>query len=243
MKNKILIIEPDMEQREALVNILTEENYFVITSNDAEKGLERIWNGKPDLVICSANLSRMTGIQFVSFLRTDARLKHIPIIMVSKPCPAQEIISFFNAGIDEHLFYNMEAEEIAARIRALLRRVYPVETSKQVYEYAGLRLNIDEHQVTVHNQNIVLTRKEFDLLKMLLSQPDKVLAIPTLLHSIWGYGKDIPTKTLQVHISRLRHKLGPVANRVKNFPGVGYAFSTDIVSPVRTGGEKCLRVF
>lgn len=244
MRNKVLIIESNTHKRSLLTRILTEGSYFVIAAIDAEKALERIVNSNPDLIICSQHLPGMSGTQFASFLRSDKRFKNIPLIMISEPCPVQEVISFLNAGVDEHLFYGTDSEELLARIRALVRRIYLAQETTVFYEYDGLTLNIDERCVTVYNHPIVLTRKEFDLLRMLISQPNKVLAIQTLLSSIWGYSKDISTKTLQVHISRLRNKLGPVAQSVKNFPGIGYAFSTNHNSNIKKliGDKNCQKV-
>lgn len=237
MRNKILVVEEAAGRRDALLTALTEGNFFVIPALNAEKALERIWKGSPDLILMAAQLSGMTSVQFAAYLRGDPRLRHIPVMLVSEPMPSQNVVTYFKAGVDDHVLYTTPPDEVFARIRALIRRVFPGEgegEDDRVYEFAGLVLRVAERLVSVQGRPVDLTRKEFDLLRALLGRPDKVMATAKLLSSVWGYDKDVSTKTLQVHINRLRQKLGPMASKIRNFPGIGYAFSTESREQQRT---------
>jgi DNA-binding response OmpR family regulator len=226
-----LLVESDPKKAEQLARLLTDGSYFVITTPSAEKALDRVWKAHPDMILISRQLEGMTALQFSAFLRGDKRLKRIPLVLLAEEMPTSELVSYFKSGIDDHIPDGMPAEEILARVRALLRRVYAGEDSEESFEHAGLTLRVDERRVMVDGRAVTLTRKEFELLKTLMSRPDKVIPSTQILSTVWGYGRDVSTKTLQVHVNRLRRKLGARGDVIRNFPGVGYAFSTEVARP------------
>lgn len=228
MKCKVLCVDNDLELVEVLKPTFEREGILTKGVESAEKALERLWDWKPDLLTVDLALPGISGLELCRIVRNDSRVRTLPIIVVTTKAERTDVLTAYEHGVDDFLVKPFDPRELLARIRAVLRRYDTQDHRPEIYEYGGLRLNVLQHTAQVDGATLSLTAKEFGLLHLLLKRRGYVLSRDYLLEYIWGYEAEVSTRTIDMHISRLRHKLGAEGNRlIETIEGVGY----------RLGGE------
>jgi len=224
MSQNILIIEDDADIAESLHYNLRREGYRVTIAESGEKGLRLALDEKapPSLIVLDLMLPGMSGLELCRRLRRETQTKTTPIIMVTAKAAEGDKITGLETGADDYIVKPFSLKELIARVRAVLRRAE--KESTDVYSDDKLTVDFDDMRVTCQGEDVKLTRKEFALLKHLIENTGRVAARQQLLDNVWGYSYFGDTRTLDVHIRRLRQKLGDCGGCVETVVGIGYRF-------------------
>ena len=224
---KVLLIEDEESLAEALVYQLSREGYDVEHTTDGLQGLDRFNTSGADLVLLDLMLPGMSGEDICKSIR---RASEVPIIMMTAHDADVDKIVGLELGADDYVTKPFNTRELLARIRAVLRRSAARAGLDRgaVLEGAGIRLDPDRFEVTVRGEPVHLPRKEFELLELLMENAGRVLTRETLIDQIWGPDYFGDTRTLDVHIKRLRSKFEPEPHEPRHLTtirGLGYKFN------------------
>jgi len=221
----LLFIEDDEAIRTALRLVLEDEGYEVAVAGDGETGLKMFSQIDPDLVLLDLRLPDISGFEVCRSIR---RTSITPVIMVTAQTDTSDLVNGFDAGADDYVTKPYSSRELIARIKAVLRRGITDDGSIQdqdLMEVGPVKLNIGKHQVSVNGSPVSLPLKEFELLEFLMRNSGRVLTRSQLIDRVWGGDYYGDTKTLDVHIKRLRAKIeADPANPVliQTIRGLGY---------------------
>jgi two-component system response regulator RegX3 len=223
----VLVIEDEESFIEALVVGLKREGFLVTVARDGLEGLELFERSRPDLILLDLWLPKKSGIDVCREIRTRSR---IPIIMVTAKSSEIDTVVGLEVGADDYVTKPFRLRELVARMRAVMRRAGSGEgaaTSGESIEIDGLTLDPERHEVHLRGEPVPLPLKEFELLELLMANAGRVLTRETLIDRIWGPNYVGDTKTLDVHIKRLRAKVedDPARPaRITTVRGLGYKF-------------------
>ena len=222
----VLVVEDEESFVEALTVGLRREGFRVEVARDGVEALDRFEAVHPDLVLLDVMLPTVSGIEVCRQIRTYSR---VPIIMVSARTSEIDVVVGLEVGADDYVSKPYRMRELIARIRATLRRAPQPEpvSSVQVIEVGPVRLDAERHEVFVRNKPVKLPLKEFELLEALLANAGRVLTRDSLIDRVWGPAYVGDTKTLDVHVKRLRSKIevDPAApTSIVTIRGLGYKF-------------------
>lgn len=223
MQQNILIVEDDADIAESLHYNLKREGFRPFVAESGEKGLRLALddNQPPSLIILDLMLPGMTGLELCRRLRRESMTEKTPIIMLTAKAAEGDRVLGLETGADDYVVKPFSVKEVIARIRAVLRRVETEESPK----YSDSRLDVDFADMRVAcGGEVKLTRKEFALLEYLIKNMGRVASRQQLLDNVWGYSYFGDTRTLDVHIRRLRQKLGDCGGCIETVVGVGYRF-------------------
>lgn len=190
---------------------------------------EELENKLPQLILLDIMLPDEDGLNILRRLRSDERYAHIPVIMATAKGTEFDKVKGLDCGADDYIAKPFGMLEIVARIKAVLRRCEGrgVQQAVQIIKRDNLEVNLEEHKVLVDGEEVVLTLKEFELLKKFLLHPGIVFSRDKLLNDIWGYEFTGETRTVDVHIRTLRQKLGSAGDLVETIRGVGYRMAAN----------------
>jgi phosphate regulon transcriptional regulator PhoB len=224
----VLVVEDEPDIRSLIVHHLEREGFRCRTAASGGEAMARVRSSLPDLMVLDLMLPGMDGLEVCRRLRADAATAALPIIMLTAKADEIDRIVGLELGADDYLAKPFSTKELVARVRAVLRRARPGETA-HVLTVGGVSLDTSRHAVSVGGRPVELTPKEFDLLHALLAAAGRVLSREHLLNRVWGYARadEIESRTVDVHIRRLRAKLGAEEHRIATIKGVGYRFETD----------------
>lgn len=228
MQTKVLVIDDEKDIVSLLRYHLEKSGFQCLEGMDGSTALRLVREHHPDLLILDLMLPGMDGLEICRLLRQDTSTARLPILMLTAKAEEVDRVVGLEVGADDYVVKPFSPRELVARVRAILRRAQePAELSvKRVGE-----LEVDEprHSVTVQGAAVELTAKEFGLLCALMRANGRVLNREQLLEGVWGYADaaEIESRTVDVHIRRLREKLGPEARRIVTVKGVGYRFDMD----------------
>ncbi len=224
MLQHILIIEDDADIAESLHYNFKREGFRSTIAESGEKGLRIALDDKstPTLIILDLMLPGMSGMELCRRLRREQLTEKTPIIMLTAKAAETDKIAGLDTGADDYIVKPFSVKEVVARVRAVLRRAEK-DTSPR-YEDKELLVDFDDMRVRCGSADIRLTRKEFALLEHLIKNLGRVATRQQLLDNVWGYSYFGDTRTLDVHIRRLRQKMGDCAGRIETVVGVGYRF-------------------
>ena len=228
MPADVLIVEDEPDIRNLIVHHLTRDGFRCRTAGSGAEALARVRAAAPDLVVLDLMLPEMTGLEVCRRLRADPTTAGVPIIMLTAKTDEVDRIVGLEMGADDYVAKPFSPKELVARVRAVLRRAHPAEAARPL-AVGTVRLDTSRHVVTVGGRPVELTPKEFDLLHALLDAGGRVLSREHLLNRVWGYARadEIESRTVDVHIRRLRSKLGPEERRIATIKGVGYRLETE----------------
>jgi two-component system response regulator RegX3 len=224
----VLVVEDEESFVEALTVGLKREGFLVHVATDGPEALRLFDEIQPDLVLLDVMLPRMSGIEVCRQLRTRSQ---VPIIMVSAKTSEIDTVVGLEVGADDYVPKPYRLRELVARIRAALRRAPQPEfdaDDTEAIDVAGVRLDPARHEVTVAGEPVVLPLKEFELLEVLLLNAGRVVTRDMLIDTVWGLHYVGDTKTLDVHVKRLRAKVedDPAhPRRIVTIRGLGYKFN------------------
>lgn len=224
MLQNILVIEDDADIAESLQYNFKREGYRVTVAESAEKGLRLALDEKqtPSLILLDLMLPGMSGTELCRRLRRETVTEETPIIMLTAKAAEADKIAGLDLGADDYIVKPFSVKEVIARVRAVLRRSEK-ETSPR-YEDPRIVVDFDDMRVICDGEDVKLTRKEFALLEHLIKNIGRVATRQQLLDNVWGYSYFGDTRTLDVHIRRLRQKMGDCGNNIETVVGVGYRF-------------------
>jgi len=225
MSNRILLVEDDERIRASMRLALEDEGYDVVEAGSGEAGLERFGDTPADVVLIDLMLPGMDGFECCRQLR---RTSAVPVIMVTARTDTHDVVAGLEAGADDYVTKPFVSKELAARIRALLRRARPVD-DPGVLTFGDVEVRPDEGMVTRLGEEVHCTRTEFRLLSELATNPGKVLSREQLLDRVWGYDYFGDGRLVDVHIRRLRTKIeaDPANPRhILTVRGMGYKLAS-----------------
>ena len=222
---KILLIEDDSNVCSFVKRGLTEEGFEVDVANDGQSGIELFSKNRHDLILLDIMLPSISGLEVCSKIRTFSQ---VPIILLTALGTAENVALGLNTGADDYLVKPFKFIELTARVKSLLRRMeFPVNSSSHeeiIYRYADIELNDTTKVVQRSGNSVQLTSTEFNLLKMFLSHPKRVLTRLEILEQVWGVDFDLGTNVVDVYVNYLRKKIDvdPASKLIHTVIGMGY---------------------
>lgn len=222
---KILAVDDEMAIRELLAATLKRSGYEVLLAADGREALELALEA--DLILLDVMLPELDGFEVCRRLKADRATQAIPIIMLTARLEEIDKVLGLELGADDYMTKPFSPRELVARIKAVLRRANPMETAEQRLTVGELTLDFSSYEARLAGEPLALTPKEFELLKLLVTNPSKAFSRDELLEKIWGYEYYGDTRTVDVHIRHLRMKLGDaerLSAAIETVRGVGYRF-------------------
>jgi len=226
MTEKILLVDDEEAIIESIEFALKQEGFDVVKAYDGQEALQKVQLEKPNLIVLDLMLPEVSGLEVCRILRRERN--EIPIIMLTAKGEEIDRVIGLEVGADDYLVKPFSLRELTARIRALLRRSKPADSESgniEIHQYEDLVMNLTEHKVSVRGKPVELSPKEFKILAMLMSSPNKVFSREDLLEQVWGLDFYGDTKTVDVHIRWLREKIESDASNpkyVQTVRGFGY---------------------
>lgn len=227
-KTRVLVVEDEPDIAGLIKHTLERGSGMdveIAASGDA--ALATAGEQPPDLVILDLNLPVISGLEVCRALRARSETAHVPIIILTARTGESDRVIGLDLGADDYVPKPFSVRELAARVRAVLRRgrADPApNASASVYRSRHFVADFDAVAVTVEGRPVRLTRREFELLRYLVENRNRVLSRDRLLERVWGYDRPVETRSVDVHVGRLRAKLGPVARQIETVVGLGYRF-------------------
>jgi two-component system, OmpR family, alkaline phosphatase synthesis response regulator PhoP len=220
---KILVVDDDPDIVELLEYNLQKEGYEVRTAHDGRKGLDIAREFRPDLILLDIMMPQLDGIETARMIRSDADLRDTYILFLTARSEEYSEIAAFEIGADDYITKPIKPRALMSRINALFRREAQKSDPGEQLDIAGLSIDRKNYSVTQEDKSIILPKKEFELLFFLAGSPNKVFSREELLQKIWGADIYVLERTVDVHIRKLREKLGD--GFIKTLKGVGYMFT------------------
>lgn len=216
----IYIVEDDESIREIESIALKNSNYIVSAFENAKEFYKKLDELVPDLILLDVMLPDESGYDIVRKLRKRPATQDIPIIMVTAKTTEMDMIKGFDGGADDYLKKPFSIMELITRVKALLRRTAKEEP--KLLKLDDLVIDHERHVVTVNNEPVDLTYKEYELLRLLMGSQGIVMTREVIMRSVWDTDFEGETRTVDMHIKTLRHKLGDYGSRIKTVRNVGY---------------------
>lgn len=218
----IYCIEDDESIRELIVYALNNNNFQAKGFEDWSQLSKELEKEKPNLILLDIMLPENDGYAILNNLRNNSKTKDIPIIMVSAKSSEFDKVKGLDMGADDYITKPFGVMELISRVNAVLRRTSRVKKDENILTIGNLSLDLDRRIVTVNNEEVNLTYKEFELLHYLLLNKDMVLSRDKLMLEVWGTDFEGESRTVDVHIRTLRLKLGEAGKYIKTIRNVGY---------------------
>ncbi|MEA1887249.1 MAG: response regulator transcription factor [Bacteroidota bacterium] len=220
----ILLVDDENDVREFLSYTLRKEGFVVYTAHDGYTGIKKAREVKPHLILLDVMMPGIDGIEACKKIRSDPEMSSIIICFLTARSEDYSQIAGFEAGGDDYIIKPVRPRVLSSRVNALLRRYWPVSednTGKvQVLGYCNLSLDREKFILHLDDKDIFLPRKEFELLSLLLTKPGKVFTRSEIFKKVWGEDIIVGDRTIDVHIRKLREKVG--SDIIKTIKGVGY---------------------
>ena len=224
-RHRVLIVEDEQDIAGLIKHTLErggETDAHIAASGDA--ALKAVTERVPDLIILDLNLPVVGGLEVCRILRARADVPHVPIIMLTARTSEDDRVSGLEQGADDYVTKPFSLRELTARVRAVLRRG-PAEVPRQGrYEGERLMADFEAVAIAVEGAPVRLTRREFELLQYLVQNKNRVVSRDRLLERVWGYERLVETRSVDVHVGRLRHKLRTAGHQIETVVGLGYRF-------------------
>ena len=216
----IYIVEDDESIREIESIALKNSNYIVSAFENAKEFYKKLDELVPDLILLDVMLPDESGYDIVRKLRKRPATQDIPIIMVTAKTTEMDMIKGFDGGADDYIKKPFSIMELITRVKALLRRT--AKEDPKLLKLDDLVIDHERHVVTVNNEPVDLTYKEYELLRLLMGSQGIVMTREVIMRSVWDTDFEGETRTVDMHIKTLRHKLGDYGSRIKTVRNVGY---------------------
>jgi DNA-binding response OmpR family regulator len=221
-RSTILVVDDETDICDLVSYNLGREGFRVVEEHDGKNGLDHVFKAAPDLLILDLLLPRMSGLEVLRAIRSEPRTQSLPIILLTARATEMDKLVGFERGADDYLTKPFSPKELVARVRALLRRSGG-RAAAAPSKLGPFRIDTERHEIKLHDRELPLTKTEYRLLECLLQEPGRVLSREQLLDKVWGLGYFGETRTVDVHVRRLRAKLGKDAKLIRTVTGVGYA--------------------
>ena len=221
-KQTILVVDDEQDLLDLIEYNLRQEGYNVLKAENGKDGIQMAKEHMPDLVLLDIMMPHMDGIEVCDRMREDPTLTHIPIIFLTARSDEKTEIEGLNKGADDFITKPISTTKLVSRIKAVLRRFEETEEKVQKLVVHDLEIDKDRYIVTRGDEEFQLPRKEFELLYYLASKKGKVRDRQTLLNKVWGDNIYVVDRTVDVHVRKIREKLGD--HYIETVKGVGYRF-------------------
>ncbi|WP_027399289.1 response regulator transcription factor [Anaerovorax odorimutans] len=224
----VLIADDNKQITSILEEYVKKEGYTSIIALDGEDALKKFQQNKPDILLLDVMMPKIDGFEICRQIR---KTSSVPIIMITARGEDFEKIMGLDIGADDYIVKPFSPSEVMARIRAILRRInQKKELTQQIFTFDNLSINLDEYTASINSQNILLTKKEIEILWTLATNKNRVFSRDSLLNTLWGYDYYGDNRTVDSHIKRLRSKLDEYDHpnwEIKTIWGVGYKFEVN----------------
>ncbi len=224
LKKRIMVVDDDKDIRRLVENILTKEGFVTVGAESAGDALKKIQNSKPDLIILDLQLPDKDGFDVCKILRADPATRYIPVVFLTVQNVDSYKIVGLEIGADDYITKPFNQTELLARVKAVLRRVDWREKKETSLKDGTLSVDMEKHAVHLDAKPLELSPKEFDLLVSLLRNRGKVMTRSELSETVWGHEYFGNTRTVDVHVGRLRKKLGKTGEKIKTVERIGYRY-------------------
>ena len=225
MKKKdttILLVDDELDILEIIGYNLSAEGYNVVTAQNGVEAIKKAKKHKPELIILDVMMPEMDGIEACEKLRLIPELSETVITFLTARGEDYSQVAGFEAGADDYITKPIKPKVLTSKVKSLLRRFKTQDDSQQILKLGNITINREEYKIVVDTQEMVLPRKEFELLSLLASKPGKVFKREDILDRVWGNDVIVGGRTIDVHIRKLREKIGE--QKFKTIKGVGYKF-------------------
>ncbi|MEO6212442.1 MAG: response regulator transcription factor [Vicinamibacterales bacterium] len=223
---RVLVVEDEQDIAALIKHALErsgDAHVDIVGSGDT--ALRAMRDQAPDLVILDVNLPVLSGTEVCRVMRARPDTANVPIIMLTARTSEADRVAGLDMGADDYVTKPFSLRELAARVRAVLRRKRgETELGTPTYEGSHLRADFEAVAIAVDGAAVRLTRREFELLKFLIENKNRVLSRDRLLERVWGYERFVETRSVDVHVGRLRAKLGIAGSQIETVVGLGYRF-------------------
>ena len=219
-----MVIEDEKEIRDLVRYNLEKAGYRVAAAGDGEEGLRQLFASRPDALVLDLMLPGVNGLEILREVRGEPVTHDLPVLVLTARSAEMDKLLGFEHGADDYLTKPFSPRELVARVQALVRRTRPAGHARIIVA-GGLRIDFDAHEASLFGARLELTPREFDLLAFLARHPGRVLSRDELLRKVWGYDYVGETRTVDVHVRRLRAKLGDASGSIETVLGAGYKFA------------------
>lgn len=222
---QVLVVEDERDIAALIKHALErggDAQVSIVGSGDA--AIRAIAETPPDLVILDLNLPVLSGLEVCRILRSREATARLPVIMLTARTAETDRVTGLDLGADDYVTKPFSLRELSARVRSVLRRSRETPAPSAVYRSKDLVVDFDGVSVISAGRPVRLTRREFELLKCLIENRNRVLSRDRLLERVWGYDKSVETRSVDVHVGRLRAKLGEPGKQIETVVGLGYRF-------------------
>lgn len=217
-------MEDDNNIRELIIYSLQATGFDACGLAEGNELFQALENALPDLILLDIMLPDLDGLAIITKLKANAKTKHIPIILLTAKSAEYDKVKGLDLGADDYITKPFGIMELVARVKAVLRRSGQSRQQESI-SYGNISIDLEKHEVRSGGEIVVLTLKEFELLKKLMSNPEHVISRNTLLDEVWGVNFYGETRTVDAHIKTLRQKLGANGNMIETIRGIGYKMS------------------
>ena len=219
---KILLVDDEPDVVEIIRYNLDQEGYKIYTASDGKEAIEKAKKKIPHLIIMDVMMPKMDGIDACEQLRNDIRFNDTIIMFLTARGEDYSYVAAFDAGADDYVTKPIKPKVIVSKVKALLRRLKKEEQTQEKIQIGKLVIDREQYEVTHMDKSFSMPRKEFELLYLLASNPDKVIKRDKIMEIVWGSEVVVGDRTIDVHIRKLREKVGD--KYFKTVKGVGYKF-------------------
>ena len=223
-KQTILLVDDEPDILEFIGFNLMQAGYDVRSANNGQEGLELALEIKPDLILLDVMMPKMDGIEACIQIRKEPSVSHCLVAFLTARGEDYSQVAGFDSGADDYILKSIKPRVLTSRIKALLRRAKNIPSELQIREHNGISIDRERYLVIQNGKKINLPKKEFELLSLLWSEPGKVFTRDTILTSVWGNDVIVGDRTIDVHIRKLRSKIGDKC--IETVKGVGYKFDS-----------------
>jgi DNA-binding response OmpR family regulator len=226
-RTRVVVVEDEEDVARLVQHALERTGEFeVALVPSGQAAVRLVTDAPPDLVILDLNLPRLDGTEVCRILRSSPNTAALPIIMLTARTSESDRISGLEMGADDYVTKPFSLRELVARVRAVLRRgVTGRGTAPAVYRSEHLVADFDAVAVHVDGKDVRLTRREFELLRFLIANRNRVVSRDQLLERVWGYDREVETRSVDVHVGRLRRKLRAAGRHIETLIGLGYRWT------------------
>ena len=219
---KILVVDDDLDIIEILKYNLNNSGYFVKSAKNGIKAIKKAKKFLPDIILMDVMMPEMSGIEACSEIRKIDQLSNTIIIFLSARSEDYTQISAYDAGADDYISKPVKPKILLKKISNIAKKIKSENTYSKILDFGSLKINREKYLVVKNKNEILLPRKEFELLFLLGSKPEKVFTREEIMNKVWGSLDIVGDRTIDVHIRKLREKIGE--KHIKTIKGVGYKF-------------------
>lgn len=223
MNKKILLVDDEQDIVEFLEYNLRQEGFEVITAYDGKEAISKL-SQKPDLIILDVLMPEMDGYETCKTIREIPEFKTIPVLFLTAKTSEIDEIKGLNLGADDYVYKPISPKKLVARVKSNLRKIGSEKLNSAQIQIGSLIIDRDKYTVSLDGKPLVLPKKEFEIISYLASQPGKVFTRDKILSDIWGDNIYVVERTIDVHVRKIREKLGDSADLIETIKGVGYRF-------------------